>query len=280
MLVSDQFQYEEVTSYRFGYSPIGTPSLYVHVYFVDGLLIDTGQRKALSAIEEATKNLNVEQIFVTHHHEDHSGNIPQLRKLHNSPAYAPALTCEMMKAPPSMSFPRRLLWGVREPYSDLTPVGNQLKTRNHCFEVIHVPGHAPDMAVLYEPERQWLFSADLYVNHYIGYMLDTESIKAQIASTRKVLELDFKVMFCAHNPQQAHAKEKLTKKLSFLESFYEQVADLYKQGMDAKSIFRKLKLKEDWLVKTLSGGQLSKMNMVESVIRDEEADSAINPNLE
>ena len=268
MLVSDQFQYEEVTGFRFGYSPIGRPSLYVHLYFVDGLLIDTGQRKALRHITAATKELDVEQIFVTHHHEDHSGNIPQLRKLHNCPAFAPALTCDMMKAPPRMSFPRRLLWGVREPYHHLAPVGNEIKTKNYRFKVIPVPGHAPDMAALYEPNKKWLFSADLYVNHYIGYMLDDESIKTQIASTKRILELDFEVMFCAHNPQLNQAKEKLAKKLSFLESFYESVARLHEQDLDAKTVFRQLKLKEDWLVKTLSGGQLSKLNMVESVIRD------------
>lgn len=244
----------------------------MHVYYVDGLLIDTGQRKAGKQIAEATRNLDVNQIFITHHHEDHSGNIPSLRKLHDCPAYAPEMTCEIMKAPPRMSFPRRLLWGVREPYDQLVPVGNQLKTNNHRFEVIPVPGHAPDMAALYEPDKKWLFSADLYVNHSIGYMLDSESIKTQIASIKSALALDFDVMFCAHNPQLSNGKKRLARKLDFLEKFYQQVADLYRQRNDEKYVFRKLKLKEDRLVKTLSGGQLSKMNMVKSVIRDLETE--------
>ena len=268
MGVSKSYQHDEVTGFKFGYSPFGKPSLYVHFFYVDGLLIDTGQRRAGAQILKATKDLPIQQIFITHHHEDHSGNIPSLLQQHKCPVYAPGLCCEMMKAPPSMSFPRRLLWGVREPYHQLEAVGSQLKTPNHCFEIIPVPGHAPDMAVLYEPDKKWLFSADLYVNHYIGYMLDTESIKDQITSTRKILELDFDVMFCAHNPQLSNAKPKLAKKLAFLESFYEDVASLYKAGNGAKAIFRQLKLKEDWLVRTLSGGQLSKLNMVKSVIRD------------
>ena len=272
MLVSKSFQHEAVTGFKYGYSPLGKPFLYVYLYYIDGLLIDTGQRKAGPQILADTKNLPVKQIFVTHHHEDHSGNIPMLRQQHHCPAFAPALTCEMMKAPPHMSFPRRLLWGVREPYAELQPVGNQLKTNKYCFEVISVPGHAPEMAVLYEPDKKWLFSADLFVNHYIGYMLDTESIQQQIESTRKILELDFEVMFCCHNPQMSKAKAQLAKKLSFLEYFFDEVGKLHQQGKTASEIMRQLKLKEDWLVRLLSRGQLSKLNMVKSVIRDLESD--------
>lgn len=272
MIVKKRFQHEEVTGFKFGYTPVGSPKLFVYFYYVDGLLIDTGQRKACKQILAATKPLPVEQIFVTHHHEDHSGNIPQLRQQHNCLAYAPALTCEMMKAPPYMSFPRRLLWGVREPYSDLAPIGHQIKTKNYCFDVIATPGHASDMVVLHEPAKKWLFSADLYVNHYIGYMLDDESISKQIDSTRKILELDFEVMFCSHNPQLSQGKKQLAEKLDFLDSFFERVATEYQNGLTAQEIMRKLKLREDWLVRSLSGGQLSKLNMVRSVIRDLETE--------
>ena len=268
MVISESFQHKEVTGFKFGYHPFARPYLFVHAFYVDGLLIDTGQRKAIKEVMAATQGLDVQQIFVTHHHEDHSGNIPQLRQMHDCPAYAPAMTCEMMKVPPRMSFPRRLLWGVREPYNDLIPVSGQVKTNKYCFEVISTPGHAPDMAVLFEPDKKWLFSADLFVNTYIGYMLDDESIAAQIESTRKILKLDFEVMFCAHNPQLKQGKDQLAKKLNFLESFFDKVATQHQKGLSAKQIMKRLKLKEDWLVRTISGGQLSKLNMVKSVIRD------------
>lgn len=273
MVLSSSFQHDEVLGLKFGHAPIGKPSLYVHVYYVDGLLIDTGQRKAGKAIAGATGNLDVHQIFITHHHEDHSGNIPGLRKLHNCPVYAPEMTCEMMKDPPPISLAQQIVWGNREPYHELIPVGNYLETKNYHFELIHIPGHARDMVCLYEPTKKWLFSADLYINSYIGYYLKNESMLTQIRSTRKVLELDFELMFCAHNPQLNQAKEKLAKKLHFLESFFKEVSSLYNQGHSAHQIFKQLKLKENWFVRLLSGGDLSKMNMVKSVIRDLEKDT-------
>ena len=173
-----------------------------------------------------------------------------------------------MKNPPPLSFAQRLVWGARPSNHDIIPIRDQLETSNCRFSLIPIPGHASDMVALYEPERKWLFSADLYINSYIGYFLDDESITDQIASIKKILKLDFKVMFCSHNPQLKNAREKLEEKLLFLEDFNGKVIELYRGGSNEKEIFKKLKLKELLLPYILSGGHLSKRNMIRSVIRD------------
>ena len=268
MKVAESFKHEDILGLKFGYSPIGQPNLFVHIYFVDGLLIDTGQFKLSKHIISATENLSVNQIFITHHHEDHTGNIPVLRRMHNCIAYAPELTCQIMKNPPALSFVQKLYYGQRGADQDLTPIDNFIETDKYHFDIIPIPGHAVDMVALYEQTKKWLFSADLYVNSYIGYFLRNESVLHQIESIRNILKLDFDVMFCAHNPQMTNGKQQLTKKLNFLESFYEDVSALHQKGRSALEIFKELDLKENWLVRTLSGGQLSKLNMVKSVIRD------------
>ena len=125
---------------------------------------------------------------------------------------------QIMKNPPPLSLAQKLTWGNREPYHAISEVGNVIKTRNYSFNVIAIPGHASDMIALYEPDKKWLFSADLYINSYIGYFLSNESISTQIESIKNILQLDFKVMFCSHNPQLKNAKKQLSKKLYFLES--------------------------------------------------------------
>ncbi len=75
-------------------------------------------------------------------------------------------------------------------------------------------------------------------------------------------------MFGGHNPQFDKPKEKLQQKLDFLEDFHFTVNDYYQQGMSADEIFKAMKLKENLLIKIASGGKLSKLNMVKSVIRD------------
>ena len=268
MLIAESFQQEEVLGLKFGYQWIGRPKMFSHIYFVDGLLIDTGQSKMRKSIQSAIKPLAIEQIFITHHHEDHTGNIQEIKKLHDCKVYASEACCQIMKEPPKLSFAQKLTWGDRPGQKDLIPIQEKIATKRFSFHIIPIPGHAPDMVALYEPNRQWLFSADLYINSYIDYFLKDESIADQIESTKKILALDFKVMFCAHKPQLKNGKQQLAKKLRFLESFFHEVSLLYQQGYSAHEIFRSLKLKENWFVKMLSGGNLSKLNMVKSVIRD------------
>ena len=242
--------------------------MFVHVYYIDGLLIDTGPKRMQKQLLTATKDLNIEQLFITHFHEDHSGNIRSLQEMHQCKAYASEMTCEVMKAPPKLSFIQQVMYGQREAFEGLTPLGESLVTNNSRFEIIPIPGHAPDMVCLYEPERKWLFSADLYISSYIGYFLCDESVLQQIESIRRIMQLDFDVMFCAHKPQFRGGKAQLAKKLSYFETFFDEVAILYKQGYTAREIYKRMNLKEHWTVRLLSGGKLSKLNMVRSALRD------------
>ncbi len=265
----EKFEFENVHYFRFGHSPIGKPILYTYIYFVDGLLIDTGQSHAKKEILRTVAELNVGQLFITHHHEDHSGNIEAIKAKFGCSVSASALCCEIMKDPPPISFAQKLVWGSRPSNCDLVPiVSDYLETPNHRFTIIPIPGHASDMVALYEPEEKWLFSADLYINSYIGYFLDNESIVQQIESIKKVLKLDFRVMFCSHSPQLENGRKKLEEKLQFLEGFNHSVVDLYEKGFNEKEIFKALKLKENQFVYLLSGKHLSKRNMVRSAIRD------------
>lgn len=262
------FKHEEVTGFKFEAIPILKSKMYSIVYYVDGLLIDTGHSKAKKWVISATQNLNVNQVFLTHFHEDHSGNLLAIEKQFQSKIYASPLCCEFMKNPSKLSFAQKLLWGNRKPNKNLCLKENSIKTNRYEFNIIPIPGHSEDMVALYEPNKKWLFSADLYINSYIGYMLKTESIATQIKSIKAILQLDFDVLFCGHNPQLTNGKNKLKEKLDFLESFFENVKYLHLNGLSAQEIFNHLKLKEMRIVKILSGGSLSKMNMVTSVLKD------------
>lgn len=268
MVTFQSFTHQEVQGFEFGYHPFSKPILTTIIYYVDGLLIDTGQRKAQKQILENTNKLQIDQIFITHHHEDHTGNIEVLQKKHNCSVFASEECVKLMRTPPAISWAQKLTWGDRPSFGQIQKVGSKLITRKHEFEIIPIPGHAQDMVALYEPHKKWLFSADLYINSYIGYFLYNESISDQITSLKRVLELDFEVLFCNHNPKFNNPKKALNKKLRFLEDFFQKVKTQHDQGKNASQIFKYLRLKEDHFVKILSGGDLSKMNMVKSAVRD------------
>ena len=85
-----------------------------------------------------------------------------------------------------------------------------------------------------------------------------------------MLKLDFEQLFCSHNPQFKDGKAKMAKKLQFMEDFYGKVATLYRKGNSSKAIMKKMGLKEKWMIRIVSTGALSTINMVRSVIRDEQ----------
>lgn len=268
MKITDRFTYEEVKGFKFGNSLFGVPKLFSHIYFVDGLLIDTGHRRMANEVFREVENLPVQQIFITHYHEDHSGNIAQLQQRFRCPVYASEKCCELMKAPPAISFPQKLSWGNRPAFKTLRPKSNFINTENYNFQLIPIPGHAIDMVALYEPNRKWLFSSDLYVSPYIAYFLEEESMLEQINSIRRILKLDFQILLCGHNPQFKNGKEKLKRKLDFFEDFFEKVANDFEKGYAPKQILKNLNIKEYWGMRILSNGKLSRLNMVKSVIRD------------
>jgi len=267
----ESYQIDKIQAFKFGYAPFGKPKLLVYLYFIDGLLIDAGQRKMSKEILATTSKLPIEQMFITHHHEDHTGNIGAIQAQHGCQVSAPPLTCQLMNDPPALSLAQKLVYGTRPPFFNLHPVEERLETQNHSFELIPIPGHAVDMVALYERSKGWLFSADLYINHFIGYFLKGEQMGQQIESIRKILELDFEFLLCSHNPQLKNGKGKLKKKKYFLEDFYYKVESHYEKGKSAKIIFDELNLKEDNLLKFISGGMLSKLNMVEAAVQSIES---------
>jgi ribonuclease/clavin/mitogillin len=266
--ITKPFSFEEITGFKFGYHPFGKPSFFSHVYFIDGLLIDTGHIKVRKQVIEQLQSLPVKQIFITHHHEDHTGNLTALVDLFSCPAYASEKCAQIMKNPPAISPAQKMTWGDRPAFHKLVPTKEFIETPNYRFQMIPIPGHAEDMVALYEPEQRWLFSADLYVNHYISYFLPEESVAQQIKSINTILALDFDILLCGHNPKFEGGKELLRKKRDFLNQFYDRVASLYQRGYNAKEIFKKLKFKEKGFIKWLSRGKLSRINMVKAVIRD------------
>ncbi len=249
------------------------PQMGVNAFFVDGLLIDTGHRNAQKQVMKAFGGLPIEQIILTHHHEDHTGNLAALKQKINVPMYAHAYCAKLMESPPPVCFIERKTWGANTAVSGIQPVDKTIETNRYKFHVVHTPGHSEDHICLYEPNQGWLFSGDLYVHHYIRYFMATESVIEQIESLKKVLKLDVHRYFCSHSFKEDSFVERFTKKLQFLENFYGIVVELHQKGFSPSSIMKEIKMKEQWLIRLLSGGWLSGINMVRSAIRDAERNS-------
>jgi glyoxylase-like metal-dependent hydrolase (beta-lactamase superfamily II) len=245
----------------------------VNAFFVDGLLIDTGHSNAKKRALKTFEKLEIEQIVLTHHHEDHAGNLHALKKIKDYRVYAHETCVRLMESPPPVCFVERKTWGSNTAVQGIHSLGKTIETEQYKFHIIPTPGHSEDHICLYEANQGWLFSGDLYVHHYIRYFMATESITQQIESLKRVLDLDVDRFFCSHSFKEDLFKDRFEQKLKFLEDFHGNVVQLHHKGLNPAQIMKEIGMKEKWMIRLLSGGWLSGINMVRSSIRDAELDT-------
>ena len=258
----------KVKAYELGYSLIGSPLMTVYFYILDGMLIDTAQKHMEKTFLNILGNEKIENAVLTHYHEDHSGNAAALKRVFkNISIYGNQHTCEAMRNGFAILPYQHYIWG-RAGRLKLKLMPEVIETNSFKLRPIHTPGHSPDHTVFLEENEGWLFSGDLYISSRINLFREDEKIKETIESLKKIVNLNFNSLFCAHNPHINNGKKRLRKKLIFLENLFGKIAILVEKGYDEKSIVTKLKREEDKTIKLITCGNVSFTRIVKSAIRD------------
>ncbi|PWA12810.1 hypothetical protein DCC39_03965 [Pueribacillus theae] len=234
------------------------PSMSIFIYFVDGLLIDTGPRFKRKRLSRLFQRLNIEKVAITHLHKDHSGMASWISKNLDVPIYinkTPARRFHVSDRLFSDRFSREA-----EQYPD------KIELEHHTFIPIETPGHTRDHICLYEPNKGWLFTGDLYITPHPKVSLRTESIAHYISSLNRVIQLDFDTVFCAHQGIIRNGRNSLIEKLEYLQEMQFQAVQLYKQGYSERMIAKQLFPKKARLER-LSFGTFSSLHFVRSCLR-------------
>lgn len=258
--------YGQVTALRHGRRILGLlpPYMTVRCFAVDGLLVDAGLSTHAAPVREFAEAEGVRRAVLTHHHEDHSGNAMALRRA-GLEVRAGARTREWMRAGFSTRLYQRVVWAPA-PFGELDPLGEEVETAHHRFQVLAAPGHCDDQVVLFEPEEGWLFSGDAFLATRVKYFRGDEDYDATVASLRRLSELDFDALFCAHRPVATGGRAALRDKLEHLVRLGEQVRQLYAEGVGEAEITRRTLGSEPWGLWLLSAGDLSKRNLVRAIL--------------
>jgi glyoxylase-like metal-dependent hydrolase (beta-lactamase superfamily II) len=244
--------FNKVQAYQMGYSLLGNPPLLtVYSYVVDGLLIDTGARHLYQKFLTRLASHSIEQIAVTHYHEDHSGNAEALRRHYNVPLHMGNQTADYLKQKLPMKLYRHWNFGQIIPVAQYKPYQDILETNQYTFEPIYTPGHSDDHYVLYERNEGWLFSGDLYLGN-IKFTREEENLPDMLISMQNMMKLDFEALFCAHYPQPRAGKQHMANKIQYIEDFIGQVRTLDAKGLDTKDIRQVLGKREIYLLKWLT----------------------------
>ncbi len=264
------YQFDEVKYYRCSVYRLGSNVQTVYVYVIDDLLIDTAQRHNRENIDKILEENKINKILLTHFHEDHSGNVNYIVNKLNIDAYAHPKACEILRKGYKMSPLGSLLSGHVE-NAHLKPLmENEIVVTAHFkLHPIYTPGHCDDHYCYFEKDKGYLFSGDIYVADKIKYFAPYENIFEQIHSLEKLMQLDFDVLFCSHNPKTKNGKQHIANKLQFFQDFSGTVSNYFRQGhTTSKSILELMQLKENHFYKVITLGNFTTENMIRSVLKE------------
>ena len=266
-------QHGPVTGYQFGYSPTRLVKPFpVWCYKLGNTLIDTAQCHCQADVLATFADATLDQIILTHFHEDHSGNAAALARQHNCPVLTGNLTAQRIATSFKLLPYERFWFGAIDACSSasgvvMKPLPDEITAGDYRLKPIFTPGHSDDHHVFLEPREGWLFAGDFYVGN-LKIFRRGENIYQTIASTRAVLQHDFDTVFCGHNPVLATGKAAVERKLHYLETIVERVQTGAQRGLRGQALVRAAGLREQWSVKFFTRNDVGADVLVNSVLND------------
>ncbi|TFJ94249.1 MBL fold metallo-hydrolase [Lentibacillus salicampi] len=260
-----QLHYEDIDVIKTAVNPFYRV-MKIHLYLIDGLLIDTGPRIRKFHLIPAFKSGHIFQIALTHSHDDHAGMVRWVSERFSVDIFCHEKALRVLSKHAQPSWYRRLFSSPRIDFqAKVYP--SVIRTPDHEFIPIAAPGHTADHVCLLEPDRGWLFSGDLYITPYPKVFLKQESIHAYIASLQKLMSYNIDTIFCAHTGIIHDGKDMLKRKLDYLLTLRQHVTELHQAGLKDREI-RKQLLPDKVRLELMSFGLFSRLNLIRSCYRE------------
>lgn len=268
MFLKKKSHMDEVSNVRFvnGIVSLGGITLNVYCFEIDGVLIDTGSQTLLPEFKNFFAQIDVDQIIITHHHEDHTGGASYVQKEYALPVYMSEKTIEYSAKKADYPLYRQLFWGRRRPF-EARPVAETFTSRNAVWNVIQTPGHAEDHLAFLNEQTGQLFSGDLYVNPKTKVILREESMPTIMNSIERVLTYDFDELFCSHAGYVKDGRKALTRKLNYLRELEEKIRSLHNQGCSEAEIQSEV-FKKKYPITFFSMGEWGTIHVIRSFLKE------------
>lgn len=245
----------------------------VNFYLVqmDGetLLIDAGydheshwEHLQQSLQKQGVKLTDLTAILLTHHHIDHIGLVHRISKQTDIPVYVHPYALPRLKGDPeflyrSYLFFRHLFEKLdtgdfgreqvekryrRQMENKRTALDWNVKALEHKqlfgFDIVEIPGHAPDQVGFYLPEEDIIFVGDLLIDHlrsnaFVEPDFDGKRIPAlqqHIDSLKKIIALNPKIAFSGHGKVMEEPAKLAERRLTAIEAKAESFLSLIEQG--------------------------------------------------
>jgi endoribonuclease LACTB2 len=238
--------------------------LNVHSYFIDGVLIDTGSRSLEKFFKPFFKQLDIDQVVITHEHEDHTGGAAFLQEELQLPLFMNHLTIESGMKKADYPLYRQLFWGKRRPFR-AEPIGEIFHSPNATWRAIKTPGHAADHLAFLNENTGQLFTGDLYCQERTKVVLRDENVQDTIESLTRLLPYDFEEVFCSHAGYLKDGKTAIKRKLEYLLDLQGNILKQYSEGKTPEEINAELFPKKYPII-LFSSGEWDSMHIVNSIL--------------
>lgn len=263
--------YGPVTRIDLARTLAGRGRYWTTAYLIDDLLIDSGCAYSAPELLAYLSDKPLTRLVNTHTHEDHIGANGLLQQSHPGlEILAHPLALFVLSTPrdrqPVQPY-RKLMWGWPLPsHGKQLADEEEICTETFIFQVIYTPGHSSDHICLYESERGWLFSGDLFVGGREHAMSAEADIWGVIRSLKKIANLPLSKLF----PGSAHVREnpvtEIRAKISYLEEMGEKVLKLHRKGWSVSAIAQAM-FGGAMFIEAFTLGHFSRRNLVRSYLR-------------
>ncbi len=240
--------------------------LNVHCFSIDGVLIDTGAKSLEKEFHPFFQQLDIDQVLITHFHEDHTGCAAYLQDEMKLPLFMNEMKIEYCMKKADYPLYRQLFWGKRKPFR-AEPIDEMVASRNATWKVIETPGHAIDHLAFLNVETGQLFTGDLYCQERTKVVLREEDIPTIIKSLKKILTCNFEDVFCSHAGFLKDGRTALKSKLDYLLDVQGEVIKLYDEGKTAEQINATLFPKK-YPITRFSSGEWNSIHIVNSILQE------------
>ncbi|WP_254782249.1 MBL fold metallo-hydrolase [Bacillus sp. OK048] len=210
---------------------------------------------------------DITTILLTHNHIDHIGLVNRVLASHSIPVYAHPYAKLVLNRDPQymkmrIEFFRKLyqemgcgVFGEKQVADLRNPIilkknkkidcEIQEITHNHLlgFDIIEIPGHAPDQLAFYHKECKWLFAGDLLMEHIPSNAMvepdfdgtRTKSLLQQKQSLEKCISLQAELIFSGHGSIIENTIDLIKERIKEIDERANKYINLIQLGMSTAS---------------------------------------------
>ncbi len=259
-------QFEGVSQIRMSRELDGRAVYWVAAYLVDGLLIDTGCSHTSTELAAFLEGKGLSRAVNTHYHEDHMGGNHDLMTRFGVDIYAHPESIPLIANRFDLYPYQEIAWGYPVPTA-VKPLPEELKTNRYSFRIVDTPGHCAGHICLFEPEKGWCFTGDLFARETPKFIRPEENIGEIIESMEKVIALPAErlVLFTAVGKIVEDGRRALGQCIDYFTDLAAKVRGLHQAGLTIEEILKR-EFGGEHTFAQFTNNQFSTYNLVRSLL--------------